>query len=157
MSFVVGCSNSEKISSFSEESAIIKDEKIKIYEDSFLADNFEEDIDRDGNLEIIKMYIQPAPIEDKENIGQYLWDDSHLWQLIVFDGDKTYPLFNNHLRGKLKFWIEDNGESKTIILLEDGMQLSLQTFEYNDDGYFERKTHYKSTGIPPLIRSATIK
>lgn len=155
--FGVGCSNSKEASKTSNETTKIKAEEFKIYEDSFLAENFEEDIDGDGNKEVIKMYIHPAPIEDKENKGQYLWDHSHFWQLIVYDGDKTYPLYNNHVSGKLKFWIENNEEYKTIVLLIDGMQLSLETFQYNDDGYFERKIHYISTGIPPLIRSSTIK
>lgn len=152
----VGCSNSEDASNTSEEAIKIKAEKFKIYEDSFLAESFEEDLDGDGEQETIKMYIQPPPMEDEENKGQYLWDDSHFWQLIVFDGDKTFPLFNNHLSGKLKFWIENNENQKTIVLLKDGMELSLETFQYNADGYFNRQEHYKSTGIPPLIRSTTI-
>jgi hypothetical protein len=153
----VGCSNLEEANNTSGEITKIKPEKFKIYEDSFLAENFEEDLDGDGEQEIIKMYIQPAPVEDEENKGQYLWDDSHFWQLIVFDGEKTYPLFNNHLRGKLKFWIENNEDQKRIVLLKDGMELTLETFQYNADGYFDRKVHYKSTGAPPLVRSTTIK
>jgi hypothetical protein len=153
----VGCSNLDEASNTFEETTKIKAEDFKIYEDSFLAENIKEDLDGDGEQEIIKMYIQPTPLEDKENKGQYLWDDTHFWQLIVFAGDKTYPLFNNHLSGKLKFWIENNEGQKTIVLLKDGMELSLTTFRYNADGYFDRKEHYKSTGVPPLIRSSTIK
>jgi hypothetical protein len=158
MTLAVGCTNSDnKENSISEKSTKIEAEEFKIYEDSFLAENFEVDIDGDGNQEIVKMYIHPAPIEDSKNKGQYLWDHSHLWQLIVFDKEKTYPLFNDNLSGKLKFWIEDNGLTKTIILLEDAMNLSFHTYVYNENGYFEKNTHYRGEGIPPIERSTTIK
>lgn len=153
-----GCSNlnSEEAENNSVVTSKIKDEKFEIYENSFLAENLEEDLDGDGVKETIKMYIHPSPIMDGENEGQYLWDDSHFWQLIVFDEDKTYPLYNNQLSGKLKFWIDGDEEQKTIILLQDGMELSLETFKYDVAGYFMRKELYKSTEIPP-VRSTRIQ
>lgn len=151
----VGCSHS--VGNEIEETTKIKAEQVQIYEDAFLAEHIEADLDGDGEKESIKMYIKPEPVEDKEHKGQYLWDDSHLWQLIVFDGDKTYPLFNNHLSGKLKFWIENNGGEKTIILLIDAREVSLETYRYHAEGYYFRTVHYKSRGEDPLIRSTTIK
>ena len=143
---------SEIANETNENTSVIEHEDIQLYEDAFLAENFEVDLDGDGSNEVMKMYIYPAPIEMD---GQYFWDDSHLWQLIVFDGDRSYPLFNNHVSGILKFWIEDDGERPTIVLMENGIGMTLQTFRYHDNGYYSKNIHYQIDTL--LFRSTTIQ
>ncbi|MBO8171445.1 MAG: hypothetical protein H0Z33_06065 [Bacillaceae bacterium] len=149
---IAGCSNSSETDQNVFKTTKVKAAKIQVYEQSFLAEDVTVDLDGDGKKESIKLYIEPAPIENKE--GEYLWDDSHVWQLIVLANGQTFPLYNDHFNGKLKFWIVNNGEKKEIILLKDGIQLSLETYEYNQNGYFERKVHYLSSET--LIRSSAI-
>ncbi|REK76684.1 hypothetical protein DX130_06505 [Paenibacillus paeoniae] len=149
-----GCAASNSLN----DTVKIRPESVTINEDAFLADSMQYDLDGDGQMEMIRMYIYPAPAEAENKPGQYLWHESHQWQLIVNRGEDTYLLYNNHLSGKLKFWIEDRGGSqKAIVLLEEGKGLRLDSFTLNEDHIFERMMNYNQFNSVIVESSTTFK
>jgi len=135
----------------------IKAESAPINEGAFLADSMHQDLDGDGELEQIRMYIDPAPVEDQSKPGQYLWNERHHWQLVVKRGDDTYFLYNNYLSGKLKFWIENRGSHKAIVLLEEGKGLRMDSFTLNSTKVFERRMDYNQYDSVLVKGSTTFK
>ncbi|WP_147384532.1 hypothetical protein [Paenibacillus sp. 1011MAR3C5] len=148
-----GCAASNS----SNDSVKIKAELAPINEGAFLADSMHQDLDGDGELEQIRMYIDPAPVEDQSKPGQYLWNERHHWQLVVMRGDDTYFLYNNYLSGKLKFWIENRGSHKAIVLLEEGKGLRMDSFTLNKEKMFERRMDYHQYDSILVKSSTTFK
>jgi hypothetical protein len=108
----------------------IKAKPIESYPIS-LYDQFQFDLDRDGEDEQIEMYVNAGQDEK----GEYIWDDGHNWLLVVKDGNNTYPLFDGWVQlGKLSFWVLESGETPMIILLKTGTaEFTLQTFTFNEE------------------------
>jgi hypothetical protein len=148
--FLLGCSQNveknktteENLSTIEVNEEKIMKENIEIKEDSLAAENFKEDIDGDGDLEDIILYISPAPKPHPEIEGKYLWDSNHLWQLIVKDGEAIYPLHNKPVQGSADVFVVSSKNEKEIVFLEHGTVLSLTTYKYNSDEFYEKKIIY---------------
>ncbi|NDI35775.1 hypothetical protein [Chengkuizengella sediminis] len=153
---ITGCSN-ETISTDSTDSNILIIEKgeVKTYEDILTVEDIEEDIDGDEKKEHIKLSISPAPKPDPENEGQYLWDDSQVWQLVVEDEGDFYTLFDDHVQGLAELYIANEGQNQNAIIFQTkGTTLSLLQYKHNQDGYFEKKVVYNEGTI---LHRSTIK
>lgn len=138
---VTGCSNQA-----TEVNATTKIKKgdVSTYEDVLKAEDFEEDIDGDGQKERITLNISPAPQPHPEKEGEYLWDSSHIWQLIVEDEGDYYTLYNDHVQGLAEMYIVNEAENQNaIVFLQKGTTLRLAVFRYKDK-YFEREVQYNS-------------
>lgn len=114
------------------------------YEGRFLEEKLEEDLTGDGINEIIELYISPPPVIDEN--GEYGWDDSHYWQLIVNVGDQTYPLFNDHIQfGAIRFWIIEDNKGKEVVLLSEGSQLFMNSYRFDGEAFIKTE-HYSNDG-----------
>lgn len=150
---VTGCSNQTAMEN--TDISKIKPSDLSSYEDAFVAEELEENIDDDENVESIKLIISPSPTPDPEKEGQYLWGDSHVWQIIVEDEGKTYELFNDHVQGLAELFIVNEGqEQNTIAFLTKGTTLGLYLFKYNQDGYFEMSENYNQG---PILHRSNMK
>lgn len=116
---------------------VIKEKEIEFHESAYLLDTVSGDLTGDGKGEEVSLYISPSPF-DEETGEAIWWEHLHLWQLVVKDGEKTYPLFNNDSSGKLSFWMTETPEQNLILVEESGNQLIVYEFTYND-GNFERE------------------
>ncbi|MDP5276727.1 hypothetical protein [Chengkuizengella axinellae] len=146
-----GCSTETTVNNRS----IIQEGDITTYENTLIAADMKEDIDDDGEIEHIKLLISPAPIRNPEKIGEYLWDDSHYWQLIVEDNHHLYALFEDHVQGLAELYIVNEGEDENTIMFETkGTTLSLIQYKYNHDGFFEKKVIYNEG---PILNRSTMK
>ncbi len=123
-----------------------------VYEDVLTAEDIEVDIDGDGQNERIILNISPAPVPDPDNEGQYLWDSSQVWQLLVQDEGEYYTLFDDHVHGLAEMYVvnEENNQN-AIVFQQKGTNMNLSVFRYKD-GYFEKSVVYNSGMI--LHRSA---
>jgi hypothetical protein len=150
---VAGCS--DQTTTEKTDSSQIKPGEISSYEDSFVAEQIEENIDDDENVESIKLLISPAPMPDPEKEGHYLWGDSHVWQIVVEDEGKKYELFNDNVQGLAELFIVNEEEGKnTIAFLTKGTTLGLYLFKYNQDGYFEMRESYNNG---PILHRSNVK
>ncbi|NBI29699.1 hypothetical protein [Chengkuizengella marina] len=149
---IAGCSN-ETIST--DSNIIIEKGQVKSYEDILTVEEIEEDIDGDEKKEHIKLSISPALKPDPENKNQYLWDDSHVWQLVVEDEGNFYTLPYLMTMYKAELYISNEEENQnTIIFLTKGTTLSFLQYKHNQKGYFEKKVIYNEG---PILHRSTIK
>jgi hypothetical protein len=138
----VGCSEQTT----TEEKFITKIQKgdITSYADLLTAEDFEEDIDGDGQKERITLNISPAPQPHPENEYQYLWDSSHVFQLIVEDEGDYFTLFDDHVQGLAEMYVVSEEENQfSIVFFQKGTSLTLTVFRYKGD-YFEKEVVYSS-------------
>jgi hypothetical protein len=150
---IAGCS--EQTTTEKTDSSQIKPGDISSYEDTFVAEQIEENIDDDDSLESVKLLISPAPMPDPENEGHYLWGDSHVWQIVVEDDGKRYELFNDNVQGLGELFIVNEEEGKnTIAFLTKGTTLGLFLINYNKEGYFEMKESYNKG---PILHRSNVK
>lgn len=109
------------------------------------------DINGDGAEEEILLLTSAK----KDSDGEYIWDDSQNWALIVKTDDGIYPLYENHAHGKLKLYVselyDNNGDIRPVIRLEtsSSSEFSIKEFTYNGEG-FEEKTAYDAGVINEL-------
>lgn len=88
----------------------------------------------------------------KDDSGEYMWDDSQEWALIVKSDMGTYTLFNEYMRGKIDFYLseryESDGSISPVIRLEvsSGSEFFIKEYTYNNDA-FEEKMVYNSGAI----------
>lgn len=115
---------------------VIKENEIKLHESAYLLDTVTGDLTGDSKEEEIMLYISPSPF-DEETGEAIWWEDLHLWQLIVKDGEKTYPLYSGDTGGKLRFWLSQEPEKK-LILVEESMSIYVYEFKY-EDRVFKRR------------------
>ncbi|NBI28075.1 hypothetical protein [Chengkuizengella marina] len=134
---------------------VIEKGEVKTYEDIMTVEDIEEDIDGDEKKERIRLSISPAPQPDPENEGQYLWDDSQVWQLVVEDEGNFYTLFEDHVQGLAELYIANEGQNQNAIIFQTkGTTLSLLQYKYSQEGNFEKRVIY-SEG--PILHRSTIK
>ena len=100
------------------------------------------DIDGDGEEEAIELYVNAGKMEN----GLFAWDDGQNWLLIVKDGEKTYPLFDDFVQlGSIDFSTTTFDKKPRIVMIKaQHSDRTVQIFTYDKDekGYL-KETFYK--------------
>ena len=100
------------------------------------------DIDGDGEDEIIELHVDAGKMEN----GRYGWDDGQKWLLVVKDGDKTYPLFDEYVQlGYIDFSTTMFERKPLIVMIKaQHSDRTVQSFKFDKDehGYL-KETFYK--------------
>lgn len=100
------------------------------------------DIDGDGEEEEIELHVNAGKTES----GLFAWDDGQNWLLVVKDGEKTYPLFDEFVQlGSIDFSTARFDKKPGIVMLmRSHSDRIVQKFTYdeNEDGY-QKVTFYK--------------
>ncbi|MEZ7172072.1 hypothetical protein [Sporosarcina sp. OR05] len=126
-------------------SALIKATKIEKYPQT-LYKEMTLDIDRDGEEEIIELYVNAGKMED----GQFAWDDGQNWLLVVKDGEKTYPLFDEYVQlGSIDFSTATfDGKPGVVMFMGEHANRSFQKFIFDkkEEGY-QKATFYKKENM----------
>jgi hypothetical protein len=129
---VTGCSN--EAGKVKENNTKIHKGNMTVYEEALTAEDIQEDIDGDGQKERIILNISPAPVPHPTIEGQYLWDSSHVWQLLVEDNGEYYTLFDAPVQGRAELYIiSENDNQNAIVLQQKGTTLNLSAFRYKND------------------------
>ncbi|MEH7391727.1 hypothetical protein [Bacillus sp. JJ1474] len=104
------------------------------------------DIDQDGEEEIIELYVNARKMEN----GLFAWDDGETWLLVVKDGEKTYPLFDNFVQlGSVDISTTTFDRKPGIVMLEtwhSDIFIHKFTFDHETKG-FVKETFYKKENI----------
>ena len=104
------------------------------------------DIDEDGEEEVIELYVNVEKLES----GQFAWDDGQNWLLVVKDGEKTYPLFDDYVQlGSIDFSTTTYDKTPAIVMImAQHSDRTVQKFTYdkNEKGY-QKVTFYKKENI----------
>jgi regulator of replication initiation timing len=106
------------------------------------------DLKNSGTEQTIELYAHVEKIDGEE--GEYAWDDGQRWLLVVKDGEKTYPLFDDRIQlGSLTYWLFTTGETPTLVLLHTATaSFHVQTFTYDaEEDSFVRNTIYNPTMV----------
>ncbi|QHE52831.1 hypothetical protein [Pontibacillus sp. HMF3514] len=149
---ITGCS--QETTTNEKDITKIHNGDVKVYEDVLTLEDVEEDIDGDGHKERIILNVSPAPHPNPESDSQYLWDDSHVWQLVVKNDGNQYTLFDDHVQGKAELYIvNEKKDQNAIVFQQKGTMLHMSVFRYKDD-YFEKEVVYNS-GM--MLHRSTIK
>jgi outer membrane murein-binding lipoprotein Lpp len=104
------------------------------------------DIDEDGEDEIIELYVNAYKMEN----GVFAWDDGQTWLLVVKDGEKTYPLFEDFVQmGSIDFSTTTlDGKPGIVMLMTWHFDRTVQKFTYDHDAKgFEKDTFYKKENL----------
>ncbi|QED46906.1 hypothetical protein [Cytobacillus dafuensis] len=104
------------------------------------------DIDQDGEDEIIELYVNAGKGEN----GVFAWDDGQTWLLVVKDGEKTYPLFDEYVQlGSIDFSTTTFDEKPGIVMLKmQHSDKSIYKFVYDQNAKgFVKETLYKKENI----------
>lgn len=149
---ITGCS--QEATTNENDITKIQNGDVKVYEDVLTLEDVEEDVDGDGQKERIILNVSPAPQTHPDNDGQYLWDDSQVWQLVVKDGENQYILFDDHVQGLAELYIvNEKGNQNAIVFQQKGTNLKLSVFRYKDD-YFEKEVVFNSE---MMLHRSTVK
>jgi len=101
-----------------------------------------EDIDGDGEEEVIELYVNAG----KTGNGLFAWDDGQDWLLVVKDGEKTYPLFDDFVQlGSIDFSTTTFDRKPGVVMIKaQHSDKTVQKFTYdkNEKGY-QKETFYK--------------
>ncbi|WP_057760710.1 hypothetical protein [Cytobacillus praedii] len=104
------------------------------------------DIDMDEIDEIIELYVNAEKMET----GGFAWDDGQTWLLVVKDGDKSYPLYNNYVQlGSIDFSMATFDGIPGIIMIETmHADKSVHKFSYDQEVKgFVKETLYKKENM----------
>lgn len=100
------------------------------------------DIDGDGEEELVELYVNAGKMEN----GLFAWDDGQNWLLVVKDGEKTYPLFDDFVQlGSIDFSTTTFDRKPGIVMIKaQHSDRTVQKFTYdkNEKGY-QKETFYK--------------
>lgn len=100
------------------------------------------DLDGDGEEEIIELYVNAGKMEN----GLFAWDDGQSWLLVVKDGEKTYPLFDEFVQnGSIEFSTGRFNKKPGIVMImasHSDRKVQKFTFDENESGY-QKETFYK--------------
>ncbi|HZK85617.1 MAG TPA: hypothetical protein VFC58_13310 [Desulfosporosinus sp.] len=119
-------------------------------------DAFSYDYDLDNTEEEIELYTA-ARRNEKGEMG---WDDGQNWLLVVWDGQKAYPLLSEYVQlGSVYFTVSNNGVSEVSninVIVHTGAGFSLKTYVFNKDRggfaggtvYNSKDTNFVHTSIP---------
>ncbi|WP_153009904.1 hypothetical protein [Sporosarcina koreensis] len=100
------------------------------------------DMDGDGEEEVIELHVNAGKTEN----GVFAWDDGQTWLLVVKDGEKTYPLFDDFVQlGSIDFSIARfDGKLGIVMIMRSHSDRIVQKFTYDkkENGY-QKETFYK--------------
>ena len=104
------------------------------------------DIDRDGEEEVIELHVNAGKSEN----GLWAWDDGQNWLLVVKDGEKTYPLFDDYVQlGSIDFSMTTfDGKPGIVMLKTQHSDKAFYKFSYdkNEKGY-QKEIIYKKENM----------
>ena len=104
------------------------------------------DIDKDGEEEIIELYVNAGKMEN----GLFAWDDGQNWLLVVQDGEDSYPLFDDYIQlGSLDFSTATfDGKPGIVMHKTQHTSITIQKFTYDQKvkGY-HKETFYKKDNV----------
>ncbi|MFE8698681.1 hypothetical protein ACFYKT_20520 [Cytobacillus sp. FJAT-53684] len=104
------------------------------------------DIDKDGEDEIIELYVNADRMEN----GLFAWDDGQTWLLVVKDGNKTYPLYDGFVQlGSIDLSTATLDGKPSIVMLERWhADKSVYTFAFDHEAKgFVKETLYKKENL----------
>lgn len=96
------------------------------------------DFDHDDVEENITLYTSA----DKDESGQFMWDDSQDWVLAVEGNNGAYTLYENHERGVLELYVseyyKEGGEEPAIrLVISTSSCFEIREYTYRDGKYLE--------------------
>jgi hypothetical protein len=100
------------------------------------------DLDGDGEEEVIELHVNAGKTED----GVFAWDDGQTWLLVVKDGEKTYPLFDDFVQlGSVDFsTMRFDGKPGIVMIMRSHSDRIVRKFTYNkDENGYQKITFYK--------------
>lgn len=104
------------------------------------------DMDGDGEDEVIELHVNAEKMED----GLFAWDDGQNWLLVVKDGEKTFPLFDDFVQlGSIDFSTTRFDKKPGIVMIKaQHSDRTIQKFTYDkaEKGY-QKETFYKKENI----------
>jgi hypothetical protein len=115
------------------------------------------DLKQSGTDQSIEMYadVQKVILDGQE---EYTGDDGQRWLLILNDGVKTYPLFDDWVQhGGLTFWMIEADGTPVLLLLSTGTaDFHLQSYIYDKNAdEFVRKSIYSPSGNVNFLGRST--
>jgi hypothetical protein len=141
---LIACQNKEKVSKTSQPVNKVEDKLIGAISSESIdtksmtkLDEFTYDLDSDNSEEKIELYTAAGRNEN----GEMLWDDGQKWLLVVWDGEKAYPVLSEYVQlGSVYFTISNNGVGEAaninvIINTGAGHSLRVYTFSKDRDGF----------------------
>lgn len=134
---LIGCQNSKPTSPQPEnknETRLIKAVPRESIETKNMTklDEFPYDLDLDGSEEKVELF---TAAERNEN-GEIVWDDGQNWLLVVWDGEKAYPILSQYVQlGSVYFTVSNNGMdevSNITVIVPTGAGFSLKTYVFDN-------------------------
>lgn len=109
------------------------------------------DFDHDDVEENITLYTSAQ----KDDNGEFMWDDSQNWILAVEGNNGSYTLYEAHERGKLELFVSENygenGEEYPSIRLMISTSSGFEIREYTyRDGNFREEVVYNAGSLNEL-------
>ena len=105
------------------------------------------DVEGDNQPENIELYTAAQ----KDTSGAIMWDDGQNWLLIVRDGNKEYPLFDDRIQlGQLDYLVYASSAKKTHIIVTYSDTTSMKVSDYSfdrDQMCFMQKVVYNPSDI----------
>lgn len=118
-----------------------------------ILDEFEFDLDQDGQMEMIKMMTAAGRGPD----GDIAWDDGQDWILIVQDSDKDYVLVDEYVQlGTIDFnvfTIEEDFYIATYSARTASLTLNLYQYDRENDSFI-MTSPYNTSGNVNMIKSS---
>ena len=110
------------------------------------------DFDSDGDEEEVLLLTDAK----KDETGEYMWDDSHHWQLVVNTTDGGYTLYDEYVHGMLELnlseYYSEDGNTHPIVRLSISTGASFTIKEYRFDyNVFKETTAYDTGYINELL------
>lgn len=105
------------------------------------------DMTHSGGAEENILLLTDAAYEN----GEFLWDDSQNWALVVQNDEGIYPLFENHMHGMAELSVSEvytDSDVIPVIRLTISSSASYEIREYRyENGAFYEQIPYRAGGI----------
>lgn len=101
------------------------------------------DFDTDGVEEAVTLYTSA----EKDENGEFMWDDSQDWLLTVEGNNGNYILCDSHTHGKLDLFVSENyGSNGEItpsirLVVSAGSGFEIKEYTYSDGNFFEQTVY----------------
>jgi len=129
-----------------DETVVIVASKETFNVDSWsMIDSFMHDITGDDNEDKISLYTSAA----KDEAGNIMWDDGQYFMVSLYDGEKTYNLFNERVQiGRVYYSIADSDETGLFVTVSTYSGIRFIKFTYSKaENYFMGKTLFSTEGV----------